>query len=71
MGEANLGRSQGRNSCELFQTLWNAGNCRCNHRNPFADLDENEAQLEDLVEQLHPDDCMTSEGDRLIQVPLY
>ena len=26
---------------------------------PFADLDENEAQLEDLVEQLHPDDCMT------------
>ena len=27
---------------------------------PFADLDENEAQLEDLVEQLHPDDCMTA-----------
>ena len=26
----------------------------------FADLDENEAQLEDLVEQLHPDDCMTA-----------
>ena len=27
---------------------------------PFADPDENEAQLEDLVEQLHPDDCMTA-----------
>ena len=24
---------------------------------PFADLDENKAQLKDLVEQLHPDDC--------------
>ena len=27
--------------------------------NPFADLDENKAQLEDLVEQLQPGDCMT------------
>ena len=27
---------------------------------PFPDLDEDDAQLEDLVEQLHPDDCMTA-----------
>ena len=27
---------------------------------PFADLDEDEAQLEDLVEQLYLDDCMTA-----------
>ena len=27
---------------------------------PFADLDENEAQLEDLIEQLHPYDCVTA-----------
>ena len=29
-------------------------------KDPFADLDENEAQLEDLVEQLYPDACMTA-----------
>ena len=27
---------------------------------PFPDLDEDEAQLEDLLEQLHPDNCMTA-----------
>ena len=27
---------------------------------PFADLDKNKAQLEDLVEQLHPEDCITA-----------
>ena len=27
---------------------------------PFLDLDEDEAQLEDLAEQLHPDDRMTA-----------
>ena len=26
---------------------------------PFADLHEDEAQLEDVVKQLQPDDCMT------------
>ena len=27
---------------------------------PFADLDENDAQLEYLVEELHSDNCMTA-----------
>ena len=29
-------------------------------KDPFADLDKNKVQLEDLVEQLHPQDCMTA-----------
>ena len=59
MGEASLGGSQGKNSCERFRHCGMQATVAEPSEDPFADLDENEAQLEDFVEQLHPDDCMT------------
>ena len=55
-----MGGSQGRNSCDCFRHCGMQATVAEPTEDQLAELDENEAQLQDFAEQLHADDSMTA-----------